>query len=53
MGEIRNHKCRTCKRPLPCTIEDGYCDNHGSNNCDSCLRKKVEEQMQLLEKGGE
>ena len=36
---INGHKCPSCgKSGIPCTIEDGFCENEG--DCDDCIKER-------------
>jgi len=36
----KGHTCPVCHRSgIPCTIEDGFCENAGE--CDNCIKERV------------
>ena len=42
---MNGHTCPKCgKSGIPCTIEDGFCENEGT--CDSCLQDYYYKQME-------
>lgn len=42
---INGHTCPSCgKSGIPCTIEDGFCENSG--DCDNCIKEQVYREME-------